>query len=89
MLPPTNPFAMMYPIGVFFSMPGPMGFPMGMIVSAHVQCGGNTYIVFRVQQMQGYYLYTLMPNGALMPVMDQNLTAYVVNYCASVGALRY
>ena len=87
-----NPFGGMpqspYQVGMMVNMPGPYGYPIPMIVSANVAMGGNSYVVFRMASAPGFYLYMLMPNGALMPVMDQNLTAYVVNYCMSQGILR-
>ena len=87
-----NPFGGMpqspYQVGMMVNMPGPYGYPVPMVVSANVAMGGNSYVVFRMMSAPGFYLYMLMPNGALMPVMDQNLTAYVINYCMSQGMLR-
>jgi V8-like Glu-specific endopeptidase len=87
-----NPFGGMpqspYQPGMMVNMPGPYGYPVPMVVSANVAMSGNTYVVLRMATAPGFYLYMLMPNGTLMPVMDQNLTAYVVNYCMSQGILR-
>ena len=86
-----NPFGNMpqcpYPPGSMISVPGPLGFPVPMIVSAGVMMNGNSYLVLRMTNAPGFYLYSLMANGAIMPVFDQNLTAYVVNYCMSQGGL--
>lgn len=90
--PPQNPFGGMpaspYQVGMMMNLPGPYGFPVPMVVSANVQMGGNAYVVFRMASAPGFYLYMLMPNGALMLVMDQNTVAYVVNYCMNQGILR-
>ena len=87
-----NPYGGMpmspYQVGMMVNLPGPYGYPVPMIVSANVAMNGSSYVVFRMASAPGFYLYMLMPNGALMPVMDQNLTAYVVNYCMSQGMLR-
>lgn len=87
-----NPFGGMpqspYQPGMMVNMPGPYGYPVPMVVSANVAMGGNSYVIFRMATAPGFYLYMLMPNGMLMPVMDQNLTAYVINYCMSQGILR-
>ena len=73
---------------MMINMQGPYGYPVPMVVSANVAMNGSSYVVLRMATAPGFYLYMLMPNGMLMPVMDQNLTAYVINYCMSQGILR-